>query len=262
MPAMRLSMRRIRELMRLRASGTMSNRAIAQQIGVARSTLNEYLEQRLFVRAGVKAGVRRRREPDRQDHADGYGYSRFCELYREFECRLTPTMRQHHVAGDMVFVDYSGKRLAIVDPASGGVREAELFVAVLGASNYTYAEATWTQSLPDWVGAHVRMFAVFGGVPRLIVPDNLKAGVHKASFYDPEINRTYGKMAAHYGVGVVPARPRRPRDKAKVEAGVRFAQTYILGRLRNLTFFSLEEANAAIREVMARMNGRVMRRLG
>lgn len=305
MPAKRLSMRRIRELMRLRASGTMSDRAIAQQIGVARSTLNEYLErlatarltrplpdditdaeleQRLFVRAGVKAGVRRRREPDwsalvremrrpgvtlsllweeyRQDHADGYGYSRFCELYREFECRLSPTMRQHHVAGDKVFVDYSGKKLAIVDPVSGVVREAELFIAVLGASNYTYAEASWTQSLPDWIGAHVRMFAFLGGVPRLIVPDNLKAGVHKASFYDPEINRSYGKMATHYGVGVVPTRPRRPRDKAKVEAGVRFAQTYILGRLRNLTFFSLEEANAAIREVMARMNGRVMRRLG
>lgn len=192
----------------------MSDRAIAQQIGVARSTLNEYLErlatagltwplpdditdaeleQRLFVRAGVKAGVRRRREPDwsalvremrrpgvtlsllweeyRQDHVDGYGYSRFCELYREFECRLSPTMRQHLVAGDKVFVDYSGKKLAIVDPVSGVVREAELFIAVLGASNYTYAEASWTQSLPDWIGAHGRMFALFGGVPRLIVPD-------------------------------------------------------------------------------------------
>ena len=305
MPAKRLSMRRIRELMRLRASGIMSDRAISQQIGVARSTLNEYLdrlagagltwplpddvtdaelEQRLFVRAGVKAGVRRRREPDwgalvremrrpgvtlsllweeyRQDHADGYGYSRFCELYREFERRLSPTMRQHHVAGDKVFVDYSGKKLAIIDPATGAVREAELFIAVLGASNYTYAEASWTQTLPDWIGAHVRLFTVLGGVPRLVVPDNLKAGVHKASFYDPEINRTYGKLAAHYGIGVVPARPRRPRDKAKVEAGVRFAQTYILDRLRNLTFFSLDEANAAIREVMARMNGRPMRRLG
>ena len=119
----------------------------------------------------------------------------------------------------------------IVDPVTGEVREAEIFVAVLGASNLTYAEATWTQTLPDWIGAHVRMFRFLDGVPRLVVPDNLKSGVHKASFYDPEINRSYGMMAAHYGVGVLPARPRKPRDKAKVEAGVRLAQTYILGRL-------------------------------
>jgi transposase len=133
---------------------------------------------------------------------------------------------------------------------------------VLGASNLTYAEATWTQTLPDWTGAHVRMFRFFGGAPKLLVPDNLKSGVNKASFYDPEINRTYGAMAAHYAVGILPARPRRPRDKAKVESGVRFAQTYILGRLRHLTFFSLAECNAAITLVMQRMNERPMRNLG
>ena len=133
---------------------------------------------------------------------------------------------------------------------------------MLGASNLTYAEATWTQTLPDWTGADVRMFRFFGGAPKLLVPDNLKSGVAKASFYDPEINRTYGAMAAHYSVGILPARPRRPRDKAKVEAGVRFAQTYILGRLRALTFFSLAECNAAIALVMQRMNERPMRNLG
>ena len=132
-------------------------------------------------------------------------------------------MRQHHVAGDKAFVDYSGKRIGIADPATGEIREAEIFVGVLGASNLTYAEATWTQQLADWTGAHVRMFRFFGGVPKLLVPDNLKSGVNKASFYDPEINRTYGAMAAHYSVGILPARPRKPRDKAKVEAGVRFA---------------------------------------
>ena len=142
------------------------------------------------------------------------------------------------------------------------VREAEIFVAVLGASSLTYAEATWTQTLPDWIGAHVRLFRFLGGVPRLVVPDNLKSGVHKASFYDPEINRSYGMMAAHYGVGVLPARPRKPRDKAKVEAGVRFAQTYILGRLRRQTFFSLAECNAAIATAVERINAHVMRRLG
>ena len=131
-------------------------------------------------------------EEYRDAHPDGYGYSRFCDLFRGFERRLSPVMRQHHVAGDKVFVDYSGKKIAIVDPETGEIREAEIFVAVLGASNFTYAEATWTQSLPDWIGAHVRMFRFFGGVPRLVVPDNLKSGVHKASFYDPEINRSYG----------------------------------------------------------------------
>jgi len=201
-------------------------------------------------------------EEYREAQPDGYGYSRFCDLYRAFERRLSPVMRQHHVVGDKVFVDYSGKKIGIVDPATGEVRDAEIFVAVLGASNYTYAEATRTQTLPDWIEAHVRMFRFFGGVPRLVVPDNLKGGVHKASFYDPEINRSYAMMAAHYGVGILPARPYRPRDKAKVEAGVRFAQTYILGRLRHQTFFSLAEANTAIRLVLDRMNGHVMRRLG
>src|SRR5258707_4422746 len=132
-------------------------------------------------------------------------------------------MRQTHVAGDKAFVDYSGKKVPIVDPLTGEMRMAELFIAVLGASNLTYAEATLTQSLPDWIGAHVRMFRFLGGVTRLLVPDNLKSGVQRASFYDPEINRSYGAMAAHYGVGVLPARPRKPRDKAAVEAGQRAA---------------------------------------
>jgi transposase len=171
-------------------------------------------------------------------------------------------MRQQHVAGDKAFVDYSGKRVAITDPATGEVRLAEIFVAVLGASNLTYAEATWTQSLPDWIGAHVRMFRFYGAAPRLLVPDNLKSGISKASFYDPEVNRSYAAMAAHYSVGILPARPKRPRDKAAVEAGVRFAQSYILGRLRNVTFFSLAECNAAIAGAVERMNDREMRRLG
>ena len=169
-------------------------------------------------------------------------------------------MRQHHAAGDKVFVDYSGKKVPIVDPDTGVVREAEIFVAVLGASSLTYAEATWSQALPDWIGAHVRLFRFLGGVPRLIVPDNLKSGIHKASFYDPEINRGYGMMAAYYGVGVLPAVP--PAARRRVEAGVRFAQTYILGRLRRQTFFSLAEANAAIASAMERINAHVMRRPG
>jgi transposase len=245
---------------------------------------DDILEQRLFSKAGNAPGCGRRAQPDwallvreikrpgvnllvlweeyREAHPEGYGYSRFCDLFRAFEKRLSPVMRQHHAAGDKLFVDYSGKKIPIVNAVTGEVREAEIFVAVLGASNFTYAEATFTQTLPDWIGAHVRMFRFLGGVPRLLVPDNLKSGVQKASFYDPEINRSYGAMAAHYGVGVLPARPRKPRDKAAVEAGVRFAQTYILGRLRNQTFFSLSEANAAIEGVLERMNTRVMRKIG
>ena len=245
---------------------------------------DEVLELRLFGKAAFTPGQRRRVEPDwaalarelkrpgvtmtilweeyREAHPGGYGYSRFCDLLRGFERRLTPVMRQHHVAGDKVFVDYSGKRIGIVDPATGELREAEIFVGVLGASNLTYAEATWTQQLADWTGAHVRMFRFFGGAPRLLVPDNLKSGVNKASFYDPEINRTYGAMATHYGVGVLPARPYKPRDKAKVEAGVRFAQSWILGRLRHQTFFSLAECNAAVALALQRMNERPMRKLG
>ncbi len=251
---------------------------------LADDVTDDVLEDRLFGRAGFAAGQRRRVEPDwaalarelkrpgvtmmilweeyRETHPEGYGYSRFCDLLRGFEKRLTPVMRQHHVAGEKAFVDYSGKRIAIADPKTGEIREAEIFVGVLGASNLTYAEATWTQQLADWTGAHVRMFRFFGGAPRLLVPDNLKSGVNKASFYDPEINRTYGAMAAHYSVGILPARPYKPKDKAKVEAGVRFAQTYILGRLRALTFFSLAECNEAIALVMQRMNERPMRKIG
>ena len=242
------------------------------------------LEQRLFVNGGVRVGARHHVEPDwaavarelkrpgvnlmilweeyRAVHSDGYAYSRYCQLFREFEHRLSPSMRQTHVAGDKAFVDFSGKKIPIIDAATGVVREAEIFVSVLGASNLTYAEATWTQGLPDWIGAHVRMFRFWGARPRLLVPDNLKSGVHRASFYDPEVNRSYGAMAAHYGVGILPARPYHPKDKAKVEAGVRIAQFYLLGRLRNLKFFSLAECNAAITEILVQLNGRVMRRLG
>ena len=184
------------------------------------------------------------------------------KLYAAFERRLSPTMRQTHVAGHKAFVDYSGKKVPIIDPLTGEVRMAEIFVAVLGASHLTYAEASWTQTLPDWIAAHIRMFRFWGAVPRLLVPDNLKSGVNKASFYDPEVNRSYGKMATHYNVGILPTRPRKPKDKAAVEAGVRFAQSYILGRLRHVTFFSLAECNAAILAVLERMNGREMRRLG
>ena len=193
---------------------------------------------------------------------DGYGYSRFCELYRRWEGRLSPTMRQHHVAGEKLFVDYAGDRFEVMDPQTGELRAAELFVAVLGASSYTYAEATWTQSLPDWIGSHTRAFAFFGGVSAMIVSDNLKSGITKACFYEPKVNRTYSDMAGHYGTAVVPARPYKPRDKAKVETGVQVAERWIMARLRNRRFFSLVELNAAIRDLLDGINAKVTRHLG
>ena len=197
-------------------------------MALAADVTDEALELRLFGRAGVETGHRRRLEPDwaalghelkrpgvtmmilweeyRAINQERYGYSRFCDLLRGFERRLTPVMRQHHIAGEKVFVDHSGKRIGIVDPATGEIHETEIFVGVLGASNLTYAEATWTQQLPNWIGAHVRMFRFFGGVPKLLVPDNLKSGLIKASFYDPEINRTHRAMATHYSVAIFPTR--------------------------------------------------------
>ncbi len=159
-------------------------------------------------------------EEYRSVHREGYGYSRFCELYARWEGKLSPVMRQRHPAGERLFVDYAGTTMDVACPRTGEVRSAQLFVATLGASNYTYVEASWTQTLPDWISSHVRAFEFFGGVPAQVVSDNLKAGVTKACFYDPAINRTYGDMARHYDTAIVPARPKKPKDKAKVEGAV------------------------------------------
>lgn len=192
----------------------------------------------------------------------GFGYSWFCETYRAWAGRLKPTMRQVHIAGEKAFVDFSGKKIAVVDPQTGEVQEAEIFVGVLGASSYTWACAVWTQGLPDWIAAHVRMLEFFGRAPKLLVPDNLKAAVHKPSFYDPAVNRTYAEMARHYGIAVAPARPYRSRDKAKVEVGVQVVQRWILARLRKARFFSLAEVNAGIASLLDDLNDRPMKQLG
>jgi transposase len=193
---------------------------------------------------------------------DGFGYSWFCDLYREWVGRLKPTLRQVHPAGERMFVDFAGRTMEVVDGAGGEVRRAEIFVAVLGASSFTYAWATWSQSVPDWIGAHVAAFEYFGGVARQVVSDNLKAGVTRACFHDPSVNRTYGEMAAHYGTAIVPARPYKPRDKAKVEVGVQVVQRWILARLRHRTFFSLAELNSAIAALVEQLNDRPMRGWG
>src|SRR5208337_1728235 len=306
MPAERVSMRRVREILLLKHECGASVRAIAVAIGVARSTVqlclaravaaelswplpvtltDGGLEALLFAPVGgTRPGIRHKAEPDwtvihrelrrpgvtlqllweeyRAIHTGGYGYSRWCELYRSWESRLSPTMRQAHPAGERLFVDYAGQTVELVDGSTGELRTAQVFVAVLGASNYTYAEATWTQSLPDWIGAHVRTLAFLGGVPRQIVPDNLRAGVLRANWYEPGINPTYRDLAAHYGTAILPTRVRRPRDKAKVEVGVLVVERWILARLRHQRFFSLTELNAAIAALVADLNDRPMRKLG
>ena len=201
-------------------------------------------------------------EEYRAEHADGYGYSRFCDLYRDWCKTISPTMRQTHGAAEKLFVDFAGDTVPVFDAAAGMDRRAHIFVAVLGASNYTYAEARWSEGLADWIGAHVNALNMIGGVPKAVVCDNLKAGVTAACRYEPGINRTYQELAEHYDTAILPTRPRKPRDKAKVEVAVQIVQRFVLARLRNRRFFSLNELNAAIRETIADLNAKIMRKLG
>ena len=192
---------------------------------------------------------------------ESISYSRFCHHYRVFKNKLEPVMRQYHKAGEKLFVDFSGLTIEWINPTTGEILHAEIFVAVLGASNYTYVEALTSQSLPDWVGAHVRAFAFFGGVPDIVVPDNLKAGVTKAHYYDPDINLTYQAMACYYNVAVVPTRVRAPKDKAKVEVGVQGIERRILAPLRHHTFLSITDMNAVIAPLLKEYNERPFQQL-
>jgi transposase len=305
MPAERVSMRRIREILRLKHECGASDRAIGRSLGIARSTValtldrvaaaglawplsatlsDRVLEALLYAGAGSRQGMRRKAEPDwthvhrelrrpgvtlmllweeyRAREPGGYGYSRWCDLYRSWEGRLSPTMRQAHPAGERLFVDYAGQTVEVVDGRTGEVRQAQVFVAAMGASSYTYAEATWTQTLPDWIGSHTRALAFFGGVPAQLVPDNPRVGVDRANWYEPGLNRTYLDLATHYGTAILPARVRRPRDKAKVEVAVLVVERWILARLRHRRFFSLAELNEAMALLVTDLNARPMRRLG
>ncbi len=306
MPGERLSMRKIREVLRLRFAQGLSQRAIGASLRLSIGAVNTYLSRarlagldwplpdglddaqlevllyppppdvarehrpvpdwavvhRELRRPNVTLALLWEEYRDGPGGQDGFGYSWFCDLYRDWAGRLKPTLRQVHTAGERVFVDFAGHAMEVIDGATGEVRRAEVFVAVLGASSYTYAEAVWSQSLPDWIAVHVAMLAFIGGVPRQIVSDNLRAGITRACFYEPLVNRTYADLAAHYGTAVIPARPYKPRDKAKVEVGVQVVQRWILARLRNRRFFSLAELNQAIRELVSDLNGRPMRGWG
>lgn len=307
MPAERLKMRRVREILRYRFEDGLGHKSIALRVGAAPSTVRETLrrveiaglswplgedisdatlEAALYKAAGTKTGHRRSAEPDWAQvhhelkrkhvtlqilwdeyiglHPDGYRYSRYCDLYRSWALKLPVTMRQDHAAGEKLFVDYAGDTVTVViDRLSGKTRQAHLFVAVLGASSLSFAHARWSETLPDWIECHLLALEALGGAPALLVPDNAKVAVIKACHFDPQVNRTYTGMAAHYGSAVLPTRPRRPRDKAKVEAAVRIVERWLLGRLRHRIFYSLGDVNAAIVELLADLNERrVLRRVG
>ena len=303
MPAERLTMRKIREVFRLKFDCDISNRQIAKSCNIARSTVAEYLfrfqqaalswplpqdiddnqlEQLLYPQLPTLP-AHERPLPDwsyihqqlrhksvtlmllwqehKELHPQGYQYSQFCHLYRQWTNKIDPVMRQEHRAGEKLFVDYAGQTVQVYDLHTNQMRDAQIFVAVLGASNYTFAEATWTQSLPDWISSHSRAFIFFGGVAQIVVPDNLKSGVSKASLYEPDINPTYLDMANYYDTVVIPARVRKPKDKAKVEVAVQVVERWILARIRNRQFFSLRQLNETIAELLVELNNRAFQKL-
>ena len=295
----RLSMRKIREILRHKWAVGRSHREVAASLGVSVGAVSaaeqrareagldwaavdalddEALEARLY---GTTVAERRRPLPDPawihterkkpgvtlellhheflEQHPDGYAYTQFCEHYRRWCQDRRLSMRQVHRAGEKLFVDFAGQKPQLVDPDTGEVRDAELFVAVLGASNYTYAEATATQQIADWIQAHVRAFESLGGIPGAVVPDQLRSGVSRPCRYEPELQRCYEELALHYGTVILPARPASPRDKAKVEVGVLIAERWILARLRHETFFALPALNQRIGELLVELNDRPMR---
>ncbi len=302
MPANRLSMRKIKEVLRLKWANNLSDRKIAQSCHISRPAVVQYIER--ATAAGLSwplpdtlkdealerllfPGIRRpstdRVSPDwlkthqelqkkhvtlfllwqeyREQHPKGYQYSWFCDHYRSWLGQRDLSMRQTHRAGEKLFVDYAGQTLQVIDPRTGKIRSTQIFVAVLGASNYTYAEATWTQALPDWIGSHQRCFNFLGGLPELVVPDNLRSGVSKAHRYEPDLNPTYLEMATHYGIAIVPARVRKPKDKAKAEVGVQIVERWILAALRHQPFFSLSDLNQAIQGLVLKLNQRPFKKL-
>jgi transposase len=303
MPAERLTMRKTKEVFRLKFDCQLSNRKIAESCLIARSTVAEYLfrfqqaalswplpeamddarlEELLFPPTLLPPSIERplpdwlyihnelRRkgvtlsllwQEYKEQYPTGYQYSQFCYWYRQWAKKIDPVMRQEHRAGEKLFVDYAGMTVPVYDHQAAKAREAQIFVAVLGASNYCFAEATWTQSLPDWIASHARSFAYFGGVPWVVVPDNLKTGITKACFYEPDINPTYLDMANHYGTAVIPTRTRKPKDKAKVETGVQIVERWILARLRDRQFFGLHSLNQAITLLLAELNQKPFQKL-
>jgi transposase len=305
MSAKRITMRKIRDILRLRLAGGLSIRQIKASTKVSIGAIQKLLARAeeeglswplppeldddsrlasLFYPAADTRASSRYQVPDwsaihqelkrkgvtkqllweeytQQYPNRCYSYSQFCDRYAHWRGLQKRSMRQTHKAGEKCFVDYAGQTVSIVSPSTGECREAQIFVAVLGASNYTYAEASLSQSLPDWLASHVRAFEYFGGTSAIVTPDNLKSGVTKACRYDPQLNASYQQLAEHYQVAVVPARPYKPKDKAKAEVGVQIVERWILARLRRHTFFSLAELNQCIRALLVELNDRPFKQL-
>jgi len=304
MSGKRLSMRTIKEILRLKWVCGLSDRLVSRSCSLGRATIAEYvrraeaaglswplpegmddaqLEALLFPISSPSPSGSSRLLPDwaevreelkrkgvtlfllwqeyKEAHPEGYQYSWFCKRYQAWTGKLDLVMRQDYRAGEKMFVDYAGQTVPLVDRATGEIHQAQIFIAVLGASNYTYAEATWSQSLPDWINSHVRALTFFQGVPELLIPDNLKSAVTKVSRYEPDLNPTYQELATHYGCAVIPARVRKPRDKAKVEVGVQVVERFILARLRHVTFFTLHDLNTHIQSLLSQLNHRPFRKL-
>jgi len=192
---------------------------------------------------------------------NAYSYSQYCHHYNVWQSQQRRSMRQVHKAGEKLFIDYAGPTVPVINPDSGVIRKAAIFVAVLGASFYSYAEATWSQTLADWLESHVRAFEFFGGTPTIVVPDNLKSGVTTANRYEPEVNRSYSALAEHYSVAVIPARPRKPKDKSKAEGGVLLVERWVLAKLRHETFFTLASPNIRIKELLEQLNNKPFQKL-
>jgi len=303
----RLSMRKIKQILRLKWDMDMSNRSISRSVKVSRETVREYLkrataagyssweqvkdiseaelEKELFAsrsKSKVSDGVKRLpdwqkihmefkrpgvtlsllwQEYMEEDPASSYRYSQFCNLYRKWKGKLPAVMVQDYKGGEYLFVDYAGMTVPWIDPGTGEEKKAQIFVATLGGSNYTYVEAQPGQFLESWIKGHINALDFFGGVPEVVVPDNLKSGVTSPCYYEPDINPVYDDLATHYGFAVIPARVRKPRDKAKVETSVQVVERWVLAPLRNRQFFSIQEINDAIGPLLEKLNNRVMKHI-
>jgi transposase len=298
----RLSVRKIREILRLRHEQGLSHREVARSLSMGATSVgdclsrframnltwqealifsDEDLETSLYPKKNIRQEaadcpnwpdlhreLRRKGmtlqllwEEYKEQSPGGYQYSQFCFRYKKFVRSVEYVFRNDHRGGEKLFIDYAGMTVPIQDRATGDLHKAQIFIATFGASNYTYAEATWSQKIPDWIGSHQRAFIFFGGVPEVLVPDNLKSAVTKACRYDPDINPAYHEMARHFGCAVVPARARKPRDKAKVENAVLVVERWILAVLRKRQFFSLDELNQEVKILLTRLNSRPFKKM-
>jgi transposase len=304
MPTEPISMRKLKEILRLKYENKLSNRKIGKSLSISPGTVSTYinraklmgieswplssdwndiklsqhfLQTKITPRTAIplpnwskfyqelkQKGVTKQllwQEYVERNQANHYSYPQLCRIYKDWLSCQQPSMRQTHVYGEKLFIDYCGPTIPIVNPDTGEVTTAQVFVAVMGGSNYTFAEATWSQKLKDWVMSHARAFEFFNALPEILVPDNLRSGTTKACKFDPDLNPTYQQMAAHYNVAIIPARPLRPKDKSKAENGVLIVERWIMAVLRHETFYTLVQLNQRIKELLIRLNTKPFQKL-